>query len=299
MIVASALGPSRHISKFLRLVVIEHSVFALPFAYLSALTAMFGMNQRVDWPRLLLITIAMVGARTFAMATNRIIDREIDARNPRTANRELVTGEVSVRSAWIGSAVALAVFLAAAGLLTPLALALAPVAAVALVVYPYAKRFTWAPHALLGLAQAIGPIGAWIAVTNSLTWPAAMLGIAVGCWIGGFDLIYSCQDVESDQRQGVQSLPARFGIAVALFTARGAHVVTMGLFAGFGALEGFGPLWWFGLTGTAAAFVYEHTLVRPCDLSKVNRAFFTVNGFVGMWLFFWALADVAARGLRP
>ena len=113
MIVASALGPSRHISKFLRLVVIEHSVFALPFAYLSALTAMFGMNQRVDWPRLLLITIAMVGARTFAMATNRIIDREIDARNPRTANRELVTGEVSVRSAWIGSAVALAVFLLA------------------------------------------------------------------------------------------------------------------------------------------------------------------------------------------
>ncbi|HEY8694940.1 MAG TPA: UbiA family prenyltransferase, partial [Chloroflexota bacterium] len=139
MIVASALGPSRHISKFLRLVVIEHSVFALPFAYLSALTAMFGMNQRVDWPRLLLITIAMVGARTFAMATNRIIDREIDARNPRTANRELVTGEVSVRSAWIGSAVALAVFLLAAGLLTPLALALAPVAAVLLVVYPYAK----------------------------------------------------------------------------------------------------------------------------------------------------------------
>ena len=285
--------------KFLRLVVIEHSVFALPFAYLSALTAMFGADHGVDWPRLALITIAMVSARTFAMATNRIIDREIDARNPRTANRELVTGEVSVRSAWIGSAVALAVFLTAAGLLTPLSLALAPIAAALLVVYPYAKRFTWAPHAFLGLAQAIGPIGAWIAVTNSLTWPAAMLGVAVGCWIGGFDLIYACQDIESDRRQGVQSVPARFGVATALVTARVAHTATIGLFAAFGALEGFGLPWWFGLAGTAAAFVYEHALVRPGDLSKVNRAFFTVNGFVGIWLFAWALADMASRGPRP
>ncbi|MFI5267502.1 MAG: menaquinone biosynthesis prenyltransferase MqnP [Chloroflexota bacterium] len=299
MIVASALGPSRHVRKFLRLVVIEHSVFALPFAYLSALTAMFDVNHRVDWPKLALITIAMVSARTFAMATNRIIDREIDARNPRTANRELVTGEVSVRSAWGGSAMALAVFLIAAGLLTPLALALAPAAAAVLVVYPYAKRFTWAPHAFLGLAQAVGPIGAWIAVTNSLTWAAAMLGIAVGCWIGGFDLIYSCQDIDSDRRQGVQSLPARFGVFVALVTARFAHVLTMGLFAAFGALEGFGLLWWLGLAGTALAFVYEHALVRPSDLSKVNRAFFTVNGFVGIWLFLWAFADLALRGLRP
>ena len=287
------------IRKFLRLVVIEHSVFALPFAYVAALTAMFERQPRVDWPRLALITVAMVSARTFAMATNRIIDREIDARNPRTAGRELVTGVVSVRSAWIGAGIALAVFLAAAALLAPLALALAPVAAAVLVVYPYAKRFTWAPHAFLGLAQAAGPIGAWIAVTNGLTWPAAMLGIAVGCWIGGFDLIYSCQDVDSDRRQGVQSLPARFGIAAALLAARVAHIVTMGLFAAFGLLEGFGWLWWVGLLGTALAFVYEHTLVRPNDLSKVNRAFFTVNGFVGIWLFGWALADLVGRGLRP
>jgi 4-hydroxybenzoate polyprenyltransferase len=263
------------------------------------LTAMFVVDRRVDWPRLALITIAMVSARTFAMATNRIIDREIDAANPRTANRELVTGEVSVRSAWIGSAAALAVFLVAAGLLTPLALALAPIAAVVLVIYPYAKRFTWAPHAFLGLAQAVGPIGAWIAVTNSLPWPPALLGIAVGCWIGGFDLIYACQDVESDRRQGVQSLPARFGITTTLVTGRAAHVVTMGLFAAFGAMQGFGLLWWLGLGGTALAFVYEHALVRPDDLSKVNRAFFTVNGFVGIWLFVWALADLAVRGLRP
>lgn len=279
--------------------VIEHSVFALPFAYLSALTAMLTQSQRVDWPRLALITVAMVSARTFAMATNRIIDREIDARNPRTANRELVTGEVSLRTAWFGSALALAIFLLAAGLLNTLSLILAPIAAAVLVIYPYAKRFTWAPHAFLALGQAIGPIGAWIGVTGGLTWPAAMLGIAVGCWIGGFDLIYSCQDVESDRAQGVQSLPARFGMATALQTARAAHVVTMALFAAFGALEGFGLLWWLGLAGTALAFVYEHALVRPDDLSRVNRAFFTVNGFVGIWLFVWALADLAVRGLRP
>ncbi len=292
------LRARNRLAKFLRLVVIEHSVFALPFAYLSALTAMFDLSRRVDWPRLALITIAMVGARTFAMAVNRIIDREIDARNPRTAKRELVTGEMSVRTAWIGSAVALVVFLAAAALLSPLCLALAPVAALVLVIYPYAKRFTWAPHAFLGLAQAIGPIGAWIAVTNSLTWAGAMLGAAVGCWIGGFDVIYSCQDVEADRRHGVHSIPADFSVAAGLLTARGAHVLTFALFAGFGALDGFGLLWWIGLAGTAAAFVYEHSLISPNDLSRVNRAFFTVNGFVGIWLFVWALGDLAMRGLR-
>lgn len=299
MAAAALAPPVRHVRKFLRFVAFEHSVFALPFAYLSALTAMFQLGGRVDWPRLALITVAMVGARTFAMAANRIIDREIDARNPRTARRELVTGELSMLTAWLGAALALAVFLTAAGLLSLLCLALAPLAAAILVVYPYAKRFTWAPHAFLGLAQAIGPIGAWIAVTNGLTWPAAMLGIAVGCWIGGFDLIYSCQDVESDRRHGVHSIPADFGIAMGLAVARLAHAVTMALFVGFGVLLGFGALWWIGVAGTALAFVYEHALVSPDDLSKVNRAFFTVNGFVGIWLFAAALADLALRGLRP
>jgi 4-hydroxybenzoate polyprenyltransferase len=287
------------VRKFLSFVAIEHSVFALPFAYLSALTAMFSVNSRVDWPRLVLITVAMVGARTFAMATNRIIDREIDARNPRTARRELVTGAMSVRGAWIGALIALSVFLTAAGLLSWLCLAMAPLAAVILVIYPYAKRFTWAPHAFLGLAQAIGPIGAWLAVRNDLPWAPALLGIAVGLWIGGFDLIYSCQDVDSDRLQGVHSLPADFSVAAALYTARAAHVATMALFLAFGLLEGFGPLWWLGLAVTAAAFVYEHALVSPTDLSKVNRAFFTVNGFVGIWLFAAALGDLALRGLRP
>jgi len=292
-------GPSVHVRKFLRLVMIEHSVFALPFAYLSALTAMFDLSGRVNWGRLALITLAMVGARTFAMAVNRIIDREIDARNPRTAQRELVTGAMSTRTAAIGAAVALAVFLTAAGLLSPLCVALAPIAAAVLVIYPYAKRFSWAPHAFLALAQAAGPIGAWIAVRNRLDWPGALLGIAVGLWIGGFDLIYACQDVAADRAGGMQSLPVRFGIRAALVTARMAHGIVMLLFVVFGLLEGFDVLWWVGLLGTAVAFYYEHSLVTPSDLSKVNRAFFTVNGFVGIWLFGSALADLAARGLRP
>ena len=177
-------------------------MFALPFAYLSALTAMEVDGGRVRWLDLLLITVAMVGARTFAMAANRILDRRIDARNPRTASRELVTGAVSVRTAWTGAAVALVVFLAAAALLNPLCLVLAPLAVIPLVVYPYGKRFTNWPHAILAVAQAVGPVGAWLAVTGTLdgSWPAWLLGAAVGLWIGGFDLIYACQDAEVDRR---------------------------------------------------------------------------------------------------
>ena len=200
---AEAELPSRGgVQAFLRLVMIEHSVFALPFAYIAALTAMFHDGGTVHWRELLLVTVAMVGMRTFAMAANRIIDREIDARNPRTAGRELVTGAVSVRSAWTGALVAVAVFLGACALLNPLCLALAPVAVVPMVVYPYGKRFTDFPHAILGLAQAIGPIGAWIAVTGAWSWDAVVLGLAVGVWIGGFDLIFACQDVAADRAHG-------------------------------------------------------------------------------------------------
>jgi 4-hydroxybenzoate polyprenyltransferase len=239
----------------------------------------------------------MVGLRTFAMAANRIIDREIDARNPRTAQRELVTGAVSVRSAWTGALIALCFFLGAAALLNPLCLALAPIAVVPMVVYPYGKRFTDFPHAILGLAQAMGPIGAWIAVTGTWSWQAVVLGLAVGVWIGGFDLIFACQDVAADRAHGVKSVPARFGIAAALYGARGAHLVTMGLFVWYAVLTHAGTAFWLGLIVVAAAFVYEHSLVKPSDLSRLNRAFFTVNGFVGIALFCFALLDLIVRGL--
>ncbi|GAA0921825.1 menaquinone biosynthesis prenyltransferase MqnP [Virgisporangium aurantiacum] len=280
---------------FLKLVAIEHSVFALPFAYLSALVAMrsHGFNA-VD---LVLITVAMVGARTFAMAANRLIDRHIDARNPRTAQRELVTGAVSVQTAWIGAVVALAVFLVAAALLNPLCLVLAPLAVVPLVVYPYGKRFTDWPHAILGLAQMVGPVGAWLAVTGTFagSGPAFVLGAAVGLWIGGFDLIYACQDAEVDPQIGVRSVPARYGVPFALALSTVVHVVTFGLFVWFGALVDLEWLWWVGLVLTAVAFAYEHSIVKAADLSRVNRAFFTANGFVGIALFVFALADLVTR----
>ncbi|WP_326651799.1 MULTISPECIES: menaquinone biosynthesis prenyltransferase MqnP [unclassified Streptomyces] len=282
---------------FLRLVMIEHSVFALPFAYIASLTAMFQLDESIHWGRLLLVTIAMVGLRTFAMACNRIIDREIDARNPRTAGRELVTGAVSVRSAWTGALVAVVVFLGAAAALNPLCLALAPIAVIPMVVYPYGKRFTNFPHAILGLAQAMGPVGAWIAITGQWSWDAVILGLAVGVWIGGFDLIFGCQDVQADRAQGVMSVPARFGIPAALYGARVSHVVTTVLLVWYALATDAGGFFWLGLVIVAAAFLYEHSIVTPHDLSRLNRAFFTVNGFIGIALFGCALLDLLVRGL--
>ncbi|MFB6517886.1 menaquinone biosynthesis prenyltransferase MqnP [Streptomyces sp. NPDC056401] len=288
---------SGKVKAFLRLVMIEHSVFALPFAYIAALTAMYTLDERMHWGKLLLVTVCMVGLRTFAMAANRIIDREIDARNPRTAGRELVTGAVSVRSAWTGAGIALVVFLGAAALLNPLCLMLAPIAVVPMVVYPYGKRFTNFPHAILGIAQAMGPVGAWIAITGEWSWDAVILGLAVGVWIGGFDLIFACQDVAADRAEGVKSVPARFGIPAALWGARGAHVVTTALLAWYAVATDAGWPFWLGLLIVVGAFLYEHTIVTPHDLSRLNRAFFTVNGFIGMALFVCALADLVARGL--
>lgn len=290
-------APPGKVKAFLRLVMIEHSVFALPFAYIAALTAMFQLDENIHWGRLLLVTICMVGLRTFAMAANRIIDREIDARNPRTAHRELVTGAVSVKSAWTGALIALVVFLGAAALLNPLCLALAPIAVIPMVVYPYGKRFTNFPQAILGLAQAMGPVGAWIAITGEWSWQAVILGLAVGVWIGGFDLIYACQDVETDREVGVMSVPARFGISNAIWGARGCHLVTTALFVWYAADTGAGVFLWLGLAVVAGAFVYEHSIVKPHDLSRLNRAFFQVNGFIGIALFVCALFDLLVRGL--
>ncbi|MFF2844761.1 menaquinone biosynthesis prenyltransferase MqnP [Streptomyces sp. NPDC058001] len=294
---AGPARPAGKVKSFLRLVMIEHSVFALPFAYIAALTAMFQWDKNIHWGRLLLVTLAMVGLRTFAMACNRIIDREIDARNPRTAGREIVTGAVSVRSAWTGALVAVVLFLGAAALLNPLCLALAPIAVVPMVVYPYGKRFTNFPHAILGIAQAMGPVGAWIAITGSWDWDAVILGLAVGVWIGGFDLIFGSQDVQADRAHGVKSVPARFGIPAALYGARVCHVITMALFVWYAMATGAGFFFWLGLVIVAMAFLYEHSIVRPNDLSRLNRAFFTTNGFIGIALFVCALLDLLVRGL--
>jgi 4-hydroxybenzoate polyprenyltransferase len=291
--------PDRHrIKKFLSLVMIEHSVFALPFAYIAALTAMWMQNRSVHWVQLALITMAMVSARTVAMSANRILDRGFDALNPRTARRELVTGELSVGSAWVGTAVALVIFLGSAAALSWLCLALAPVAVALLVLYSYGKRFTDFPQVLLALAQFVAPVGAWIAVRGSSGWAAAALGIAVGTWIGGFDLIYSCQDAEVDRRIGSRSFPARFGVPAALRASSVVHAVTFGAFVWFGVAAGLSGFWWAGVALTAMVFVYEHVIVRADDLSRVNRAFFTANGVIGIGLFAFALTDLVTHGLR-
>jgi 4-hydroxybenzoate polyprenyltransferase len=293
----TAVAERGRVRKFLSLVMIEHSVFALPFAYIAALTAMWQQTRSVHWGQLVLITVAMVSARTVAMSANRILDREFDALNPRTARRELVTGELSVRSAWVGTVVALAVFLGCAAALSWLCLALAPIAVLLLVLYSYGKRFTDFPQALLALAQFIAPVGAWIAVRGSAPAAAIALGIAVGTWIGGFDLIYSCQDADVDRRIGSRSFPARFGVARALRASTAVHVGTVAAFAWFGAAAGLGLLWELGVALTALVLIYEHAIVRAHDLSRVNRAFFTANGVIGIGLFGFALGELVRLGL--
>lgn len=290
----SPTAATNPVQAFLRLVMIEHSIFALPFVYIAALTAM--APGGVHWVDLLLITVAMVAARTFAMAANRIVDRALDAANPRTAGRELVTGAVSLRTAYVGSAISLVIFLVIAGMLSRLCLELAPVALFFLVLYPYGKRFTWLCHGLLGLAQAVAPVGAWIAVTGQWSWAAVALGAGVGLWIGGFDLIYALQDMAHDRAHGVYSLPARFGPRVALNVSSLAHVLTFGLFVAFGLAEDLGAIWYVGLGLVAGLFAYEHLIVTPTDWSRLNRAFFTLNGFIGIALFAFAVADLVVHG---
>jgi 4-hydroxybenzoate polyprenyltransferase len=283
---------------FLRLVMIEHSVFALPFALIAAFTAMWASTRTIHWVQLALIVVAMVSARTVAMAGNRILDRRFDALNPRTANRELVTGALSVGVAWRGFAVALVIFLASAAALGWLPLALSPIAVGLLILYSYGKRFTDFPQVLLALAQAVAPIGAWMGVTGGFAWPATALGLAVGTWIGGFDLIYSCQDAEIDRQINSRSFPARFGIPAALRWSSVTHLVTLACYVWFGVAAQLGVIWWIGLAITAAVLTYEHLIVKADDLSRVNRAFFTANGFVGIQLFAFALAGLLAQGLR-
>ncbi|HEX2438691.1 MAG TPA: UbiA-like polyprenyltransferase [Methylomirabilota bacterium] len=257
----------------------EHTVFALPFAYIAMLLAARG------WPgawTIAWVTVAMVGARTCAMATNRVVDRWIDARNPRTAGRHLPRGVLNVgqlRALAIGGAV---VMFVAAAMLNPLCLTLAPLALVFLVGYSYTKRFTWASHWILGFTDGIAAAGGWIAVRGAFELPALVLWLALTVWIAGFDLIYACQDVEVDRAQGLYSVPARFGIAAALGWARVNHALTAGALAWLGVLMGLGVFYWIGWLAVIALLVYEHSLVRPGDLSRLDMAFFNVNGYIAV-----------------
>jgi 4-hydroxybenzoate polyprenyltransferase len=262
-----------------RMVKLSHSVFALPFALASALLAGGG---RIPWRTLLLIVIAMVGARSAAMGFNRLADHAIDARNPRTAGRELPRGVLSRAQVGLFVVLSAAVLVAAAALLNPLCLALSPVALAVVFGYSYTKRFTSLAHLVLGLALAIAPVGAWLAVRGRLDATPLVIGGAVLFWVAGFDTIYSCQDADFDRASALHSLPARLGIARALRLARGFHLLAAALLVSVFWMEPLHALYLAGTAAVAGGLVYEHTLVRADDLSRVNEAFFLVNGWISV-----------------
>ncbi|MDP2401569.1 MAG: UbiA-like polyprenyltransferase [Actinomycetota bacterium] len=277
----------------LELVKFEHSVFALPYAYIGAL---YGAAVLSDgWPEvaaLIWITIVMVGARAFAFVLNRAIDKEIDARNPRTAGRAIPAGLIKARELWLFAAVMLAAYLFGVWQLAPLAQLLWPIPLLAFLVYPYTKRFTPLCHYWLGLCLGLAPVGGWVAVGAPIVHPAPwLLGAAVMLWTAGFDMIYATQDVECDVRDGVHSMPADIGVAAALLQTRIAHILTVALLGAGGWFAGAGWPWFLG-TGLAAALLwYENSIVSPNDLTRVNAAFFTVNGIIAIIVGIGAVAD--------
>src|SRR5215475_5071645 len=276
----------------LEMIKFEHSVFALPFALTGALLgARATFHAWPTWRQLLWIVIAMVAARSAAMTINRIVDLRYDRENPRTQMRALATGALSVQFAWLFILAACALFFIAAWQLSPLALKLAPLAIFILFFYSFTKRFTNWSHLFLGFALGISPAAAWIAITGALDWRMLILCGAVTLWVGGFDVLYACQDLVYDQEAGLFSIPKRFGIARALLIARAMHVGVIVLLSWL-ALS-FGLPWpaWAGIAVVAALLAYEHSLVRGDDLSKIDAAFFTVNGYISMlFLLFWGAA---------
>lgn len=278
---------------FLRLIKFEHTVFALPYAYLGMILAAYsGSGGLPTWRQVFWVTVAMVGARSAAMGLNRVIDRAIDARNPRTAMRELPRGLLSAAEVWVFIAVSLVLLGVAAWQLNPLCFKLLPVAVAVLVIYSYTKRFTWLCHLVLGLADSLAPLGGWIAVSGRWEWPAVVLAGAVGLWIAAFDIIYACQDVEFDRANGLHSIPARFGIRRGLWISRGLDALSVVLFL---SLLWWIPLGWLytvGILMVALLLVYEHRLVSPEDMSRIDRAFFTVNSYVALVAFAFTTGDV-------
>src|ERR1700683_1811085 len=271
----------------LEMIKFEHSVFALPFALVGALLAARAGGALPTWRQILWIVVDMVGARSAAMTINRI---------PRTANRALPKGELSVGFAWIFTLIASAVLVLAAWQLNPLALKLSPVALAILFFYSYTKRFTSWSHFVLGFGLGISPAAAWIAIRGSLDWRMLILCAAVTLWVGGFDVLYACQDLDYDRRAGLYSVPKRFGIARALLIARGMHVGVVALLAWLAF--GFALPWpaWAGIAVVAALLAYEHSLVKADDLSKLDAAFFAMNGYMSMsFLLFWGAAAAVWR----
>lgn len=274
--------------RFARLVKLEHSIFALPFAYAAALLA------EVEVPgfwRLFWISIAMVSARSFGMAVNRLIDAGIDARNPRTVGREIPSGLLTRWQVWLFALGSLAVLVVSTFNLPVVTRYLLPVVIIPLVVYPYTKRWTWLCHLVLGVADGLGPVGAWVAVTGKVTWEPFVLGGAVACWIAGFDIIYAFMDIEIDRSQGLHSIPADLGERTALWATRLLHLIAVSLLILTGWVQGTSFVYYLGVGICAILLVYENWLMRKADLTKVGVAFMTMNGVISVvFLFFTALS---------
>jgi 4-hydroxybenzoate polyprenyltransferase len=277
-------------ARFARLVKIEHTIFALPFAYVGAFLAVGRTPSAHD---LVWITVAMVGARSLAMALNRLIDAGIDARNPRTAGRELPSGQLSVVQVVLFCAASLALFLVAVWQLAPKTHYLWPIPVAGFVIYPYLKRVTWLCHFWLGAVDGLAPVGAWVAITNHLPWQAWMLGAAVALWVAGFDCFYALFDMEVDREQRLHSIATRFGVRGAFAGARISHAATIACLVAAGLGLPVGALYWIGVAVVAALLVYEHMLVRPGDLRRLDAAFFTMNGVISVAFAAFVILDVA------
>jgi 4-hydroxybenzoate polyprenyltransferase len=277
---------------YLEMIKFEHSIFALPFAYLGAFLA----EMRIpSFPALFWITLAMVGARSFAMAMNRLIDREIDRRNPRTAERALPKGHLSIFSVNTFSLISLIVFLIAVYHLAPVCRYLWPLVVIPFVIYPYTKRFTWLSHFILGLCLGLAPIGAWIAVTNSVTIEPLLLGAAVLCWVAGFDIFYAIQDMDFDRKHKLYSIPANFGIRTSLVLTKLLHFTAISLLVWTGIRLDLGIFYFIGVFIAGVLLAYENSIIKPDDLSKLNMAFFTMNGVISVLMFLFVVIDVVSR----
>jgi 4-hydroxybenzoate polyprenyltransferase len=273
---------------FARLVKFEHTIFALPFAYVGAMLAVHGIPSAHD---LLWITVAMVGARSLAMALNRLIDAGIDAANPRTAGRELPSGALTIAAVVGFCAASLFVFLVAVWQLAPIVRWLWPIPVAGFVIYPYLKRFTWTCHLWLGAVDGLAPMGAWIAIRGDLPWQAWALGGAVAAWVAGFDLFYGLLDVDVDRAQGLHSWAVRFGENAVFAGARILHLATIGLLFAAGLGLSVGAWYWVGLIIVAALLAYEHSLIGPGDLARLDAAFFTTNGIISVTFFVFVFFD--------
>lgn len=285
--------PRPKVANFFSLVKFEHTLFALPFALLSAFFAAGGFPPA---EKLLWILVAMVGARSAAMAFNRIVDRRIDVANPRTASREIPSGIVTVAQAAVFCAVSSAIFVLAAWCLNPLCLALSPVALLAILGYSFTKRFTWGAHAVLGLSLAIAPVGAWVAVRGGFALLPVALGLAVLLWVAGFDVIYSLQDETFDRGHGLRSIPAAFGVRKALLVAAVLHALALGLYYAVFVLAHGGLALGAGVIAAGAFLVRQHQVIPPDDLSRVNAAFFTANGWLSVVFSALGIVDVLVSG---